>query len=80
MMEQAADEAKRAALKRIEEESQRQLEQSNQPIEQSPDRIIDVTELEINSATPIDENCAPSDTMTASEIMESMVSGRSKDD
>jgi hypothetical protein len=83
MMEQAADEAKRAALKRIEEESQRQLEeesQCQQPIEPSSDRIIDVTELEENTATPVDENCAPSDTMTASEVMESMVNGCSKND
>jgi len=79
MMEQAADEAKRAALKRIEEESQRQLEESQQPIEPNSDRIIDVTELENASATPVDENCAPSDTMTASEVMESMVNGCSKD-
>jgi hypothetical protein len=83
MMEQAADEAKRAALKRIEEESQRQLEeesQCQQPIEPSPDRIIDVTELQENTVTPVDENCSPSDTMTASEVMESMVNGCSKSD
>ena len=60
LVEQAADEAKRAALLRIEEEDA---------------HILDVTELE-NNSTLIDENCAPSDVFTASQIMDSMVGGR----
>jgi hypothetical protein len=78
MMEQAADEAKRATLKRIEEESRRQLEETQKPIEPNEDRVIDVTELENTSSTPIDQNCLPSDNMTASEVMESMVNGCNK--
>ena len=73
MVEQAADEAKRAVLRRIEEESQRDLENANQPLNVSDDRIIDVTELENNCN--IDENCSPSDTMTASQVMDSLVNG-----
>ena len=76
MMQQAADEAKRAALKRMEEESQREMEQSQQPLEPQSDRIIDVTEIENNCR--VDNDCNPSDTVTASEIMESMVNGRRK--
>ena len=79
MMEQAADEARRAALRRIEEESQREMEESAPPLEQSSDRIVDVTEFENNCK--VDENCTPSDTMTASEVMDSLVNGcRSKEE
>ena len=70
MVEQAADEAKRAVLRRMEEESQKELETAHQPLETNDDRIIDVTELENNCS--IDENCAPSDTMSASQIMDSL--------
>jgi hypothetical protein len=61
LVEQAADEAKRAALLRIEESDN--------------EHILDVTELE-NNSTLIDENCAPSGVFTASQIMDSMVGGR----
>ena len=74
MMQQGADEAKRAALKRIEEDSQRELEQSQQPLEPQSDRIVDVTEIE-NSCL-VNSDCSPSDTVTASEIMDSMVNGK----
>jgi predicted transcriptional regulator len=77
MMEQAADEAKRAALRRIDEESQREMEQGQPPLEPQEDRIVDVTEIE-NSCL-VNSDCAPSDTVTASEIMESMVNGCSKE-
>jgi hypothetical protein len=74
LMEQAADEARRATLKRIEEESQQQLEQSQPPLQPSDDnRIVDVTEIENNCK--VDENCSPSDTVTASQIMDSLVNG-----
>jgi hypothetical protein len=76
MVEQAKEEAKRAALRRIEEESQRQMEEGQVPLEPQGDRIIDVTELE--DSTRVDENCLPSDTMKASEVMESMIKGCSK--
>jgi hypothetical protein len=62
MVEQAADEARRAALRRIEEESQRELESAQPPLELvEEDRIKDITE----SSEP--------GTVSASEIMDSMV-------
>jgi len=73
MVEQAAEEAKKAALKRIEEESQRELDESNPPLEPTTDRIIDVTE--IDNDCRVDENCVPSDTVTASQVMDSLVNG-----
>jgi len=73
MVEQAADEARSAALRRIEEESQQELNGAQQPLEQSTDRIADVTEIE--SDCIINSDCSPSDTVSASEIMESMVGG-----
>jgi len=73
MVEQAAEEAKKAALKRIEEESQRELDESNPPLEPTTDRIIDVTE--IDNDCRVDENCIPSDTVTASQVMDSLVNG-----
>jgi hypothetical protein len=39
LMEQAADEARRAALKRIEEDSQRELENAQKPLDYSDDEI-----------------------------------------
>jgi hypothetical protein len=78
MIEQAADEARQAALRRIEEESKQEI---SVPQNDSPDRIIDITEIEdTTKETPIDDNCAPSDTMTASEVMDSLVRGCSQED
>ena len=77
MMEQAADEAKRAALRRIEEESQREMENTQQPLDPQTDRIIDVTEIE--NECLVNDECAPSDTVSASEVMESLVNGCSKE-
>jgi len=70
MVEQAADEAKRAALKRMEEESQRQFDEASLPEESGQvDRIVDITELKL---------CEDSSFVTASELMESMVKGKSE--
>jgi hypothetical protein len=63
LMEQAADEAREAALRRIEEESQRELEKAQPPLEQGNNDIKDITELEFQE----------SGTVSASEIMESMI-------
>ena len=68
MVEQAKDEAKRAVLQRIEEEANRQASESTV----DDDRIVDVTEID-STGTVVDENCAPSDTMSASEVMNSLI-------
>ena len=71
MVEQAADEAKRAALKRMEEESQRQFAEASLPEEPvQVDRIVDITELKLGDDSSF---------VTASELMESMVKGKSSD-
>ena len=80
MMEQAADELKRSALKRLEEESQQELEKAQQLhgdfVEENSDddKIQDVSE--------IDNNIKPTFSLTdnpgfvsASELMESMCGG-----
>jgi hypothetical protein len=76
MVEQAAEEAKKAALRRIEEESQRELHEAHSPLEPKSDRVIDVTE--IDNSCSVDENCSPSDGVTASQVMEAMVNGCEK--
>ena len=63
MMQQAADEARQAALRRIEEESQEEINQATPPLEPPEDRIRDITE----SSDP--------GVVSASEIMESMMGG-----
>jgi len=45
LVEQAADEARRATLRRMEEDSQRELEQAQAPLEQLGERIHDITEV-----------------------------------
>jgi len=75
MMEQAADESKRAALKRLEEESQKELEVSQQThgdFVEPEERFTDVSEIE-NSAKDIGNFGMSKDFVTASELMESMV-------
>jgi excinuclease UvrABC nuclease subunit len=64
MVQQAADEARRAALRRIEEESQGEMIKAEQPLELSDDetRIRDITEISEDGVG-----------VSASEIMESMV-------
>ena len=64
MVQQAADEARRAALRRIEEESQGEMIKAEQPLELSDDetRIRDITEISEEGVG-----------VSASEIMESMV-------
>jgi len=64
MVQQAADEARRAALRRIEEESQGEMIKAEQPLELSDDetRIRDITEMSEDGVG-----------VSASEIMESMV-------
>jgi len=65
MMQQAADEARQAALRRIEEESQQELSKAQLPLELSDDdeRIKDITES------------SEQGTASASEVMESMIGG-----
>jgi excinuclease UvrABC nuclease subunit len=65
MMAQAAEEARAAALKRIEEESQKQMEDATiTPLPEDENRIIDITELSLNDqATGV----------SASEVMDSML-------
>jgi hypothetical protein len=77
MMEQAADELKRAALKRLEEESQKELEESQNKhgeFIEPQERFTDVSEIE-NSATDIGNFGLSNETVSASELMESMVNG-----
>ena len=64
LVEQAADEARTAALKRMEEESKSQFDETVLPPEpDKKNRIVDITELEIGNGGFV----------TASELMESMV-------
>jgi hypothetical protein len=63
LVEQAADEARAAALKRMELESKSQFDEAVLPPEPDQEnRIVDITELEIGTGF-----------VTASELMESMV-------
>jgi hypothetical protein len=75
MMEQAADELKRATLKRLEEESQKELEESQNEhgdFTEELERFTDVSEIE-NSATDIGSfDRTSTEFVTASELMESM--------
>ena len=66
MVQQAAEEARRAALKRMEEESQGEMIRADQPLELPDDetRIRDITETSEEGVG-----------VSASEIMESMVGG-----
>jgi hypothetical protein len=73
MVDQAADEARRAALRRIQEESQQELIEAQPPLEQSEDRIVDITE--VGTTCQVDEECLPSEGMSASQVMDSMVKG-----
>ena len=80
MMEQAADEVRQAALKRIQEESERELGESlhelnsnechirAECVTQSPG-VVDITDLE---PTPLDQD---PETVSASELMDQMVYG-----
>jgi len=78
LMEQAADELKRAALKKIEEESQQELSESlkehGEFVDDDKTRFTDVTELE-NSANDIGTIGEGSTFVTASQLMESMMNG-----
>lgn len=65
LMEQAADEARAAVLRRMEEESQRELENAQPPLEPSPEGFKDITEVEFDNES--------SGTVSASEVMASMV-------
>jgi excinuclease UvrABC nuclease subunit len=76
MMEQAADEVRRSVLKKLEEESQEEMEKA--AAELSPvieDRTVDITELD-NEGTPLDVAFNPDKTggfISASELMAEMV-------
>ena len=79
LMEQAGDELKRAALKKLEEESLQELNLNLNQIEtiradiESQDHFTDVTEIE-NTGTDIGTfGNISSEFVTASELMESMV-------
>jgi len=78
MLEQAADELKRAALKKIEEESQQELEKSQKEhgdFKDQSDRFTDVTELE-NKANDVGTfGEQQPGFVTASQLMDSMVNG-----
>jgi 5-formyltetrahydrofolate cyclo-ligase len=64
MMEQAADEARQAALRRMKEESERELIEATKPLDLDDSReVIDITELNEESE------------VTPSELMDSMVNG-----
>jgi hypothetical protein len=65
LMEQAADEARSAALRRMEEESQHELQSAQPPLETPHDGFKDITEVEFDQEH--------SGTVSASEVMESMV-------
>ena len=75
MLEQAADELKRSTLKRLEEESQQELEKAQQEhgeFVESDNKITDITEVENKSTFSLSENPG---FVTASELMESMCNG-----
>jgi hypothetical protein len=80
-MEQAADEAKRALLKKIEEESQKQLEESMDDLKTSECHVLaEVTKdeyiTECDNLVPIEKAFGgSSEFVTASELMDSMVNG-----
>jgi len=73
MVGQAADEARRAALRRIQEESEQEIIHAQPPLEPYEDRITDVTE--VNTTCPFTDTSG-TDTggiVTASQVMDSMV-------
>ena len=75
MMEQAADELKRNALKRLEEESQQELENAQQEhgeFVESDDKFIDITEVDNKTTFNLIDNPG---FVTASELMDSMCNG-----
>jgi excinuclease UvrABC nuclease subunit len=72
LMEQAADEARQAALKRMKEESEQELIDATMPLELDDSRIIDITEVTPDNTFPINSD---SGFVTASELMDSMVKG-----
>jgi hypothetical protein len=77
MMEQAADELKRAALKKFEEESQKELEESHKEhgdFKENHNSIVDITEIE-NKGSDIGIIGGSGEFITASELMESMRNG-----
>ena len=77
LMEQAGDELKRAALKKLEEESQQELEKSQKEhgdFTENGDRIVDVTEVE-NKGSDIGTIGESGEFVTASKLMESMING-----
>jgi hypothetical protein len=65
LMEQAADEARAAVLRRMEEESERELLSAQQPLEPQPDGFKDITEVQFDQEH--------SGNVSASEVMASMV-------
>jgi hypothetical protein len=65
MMEQAAEEARQAALKRIEEESQQEMENAGVvPMDPPSDRFVDISELKLEEQVT---------GVSASEVMDSML-------
>jgi len=77
LMEQAGDELKRAALKKLEEESQQEMEDSQKnhgDFVEPADRIVDVTEVE-NKGSDIGTIGGAGGFVTASELMDSMRNG-----
>jgi len=77
MLEQAADELKRSTLKRLEEESQQELEKAQQEhgeFVEDDNKIIDITQVDNDIKTTFNLFENPG-FVTASELMESMCNG-----
>ena len=82
MLEQAADELKRAALERLEEESQKELDEAQKEhgdFVETPNGITDITELESASKDVSSFGTENPGFVSASELMESMVNGCKKE-
>jgi Rad3-related DNA helicase len=80
MMEQAADELKRAALKKLEEESQQELEKSQTEhgeFTENKDHFTDISEIEGISTDVGTFGLSSSEFVSASELLESMEKGMS---
>jgi hypothetical protein len=82
MLEQAADELKRAALQRLEEESQKELDDAQKEhgdFVESKTEITDITEIEGVSKDVSSFGTQSPGFVSASELMESMVNGRTEE-
>jgi excinuclease UvrABC nuclease subunit len=69
MMAQAADEARKAALEKLKQQSELEMQNAEKPLEPLENRITDITECGDSDHVNVNE------TVSASEIMDQMVNG-----